>query len=162
MQFDKLPKGASKYRRAFDWRLFAIDRDEIPTASAAFAALGGRENSEILEDYLEISRNRRSNRKALAKLQLHLLEDLLEEEAALKYFKQEREKLETTQAEVPDEKRRDGNSNDLEAIKRESFFHKAHANCLRAIADGIVWRALAYDRAALRSLSQNPGLTTRS
>jgi hypothetical protein len=156
MQFDKLPKGASKYRRAFDWRLFAIDRDEIPTASAAFAALGGRENSEILEDYLEISRKRRSNRKALAKLQIHLLEDLLEAEVALKYFKQEHEKIEATKAEVPDEKGDDGIRKDFEAIKREIFFHKAHANCLRAIGDGIVWRALAYDRAALRSLSQNP------
>lgn len=156
MQFDKLPKGASKYRRAFDWRLFATDRDEIPTASAAFAALGGAEHSEILEDYLEISRKRRNNRKALAKLQLHLLEDLLEAEVALKYFKQEHEKLEATRAEVPEETRGDGTSKDLEAIEREIFFHKAHANCLRAIGDGIVWRALAYDRAAVRCLSQNP------
>jgi hypothetical protein len=156
VQFDRLPKGASKYRRAFDWRLFATDPDEIPTASAAFAALGSGEHSEILEDCLEISRKRRSNRKALAKLQLHLLEDLLEAEAALKYFKQEQGKLAAPQAEVPEEKRGDGVSKDLEAIKREIFFHKAHANCLRAIGDGMVWRTLAYDRAALRSLSQNP------
>jgi len=153
MEFDKLPKGAAKYRRAFDWRLFATDLDEIPTASAAFAALGDRENLEILEDYLQTSRNRRGNRKALAKLQLCLLEDLLEAEGALKYLKQESEKLEATQAEATDKSVRDQAS---KRIKSEIFFHKAHANCLRAIGDGIVWRALAYDRAALRALCQNP------
>src|SRR5260370_1147103 len=40
-------------------------------------------------------------------------------------------------------------------VERELFRHRAHANCFRAIGDGIAWRAFKHDRAALRALSGN-------
>lgn len=43
----------------------------------------------------------------------------------------------------------------IDTAERELFIHRAHANCFRAIGDGIAWRALGHDRAALRALSGN-------
>jgi hypothetical protein len=42
----------------------------------------------------------------------------------------------------------------IETTEREVFFHRAYANCIRAIGDGIAWRALGYDRAVMRALAQ--------
>jgi hypothetical protein len=155
MQSSEVPKFAARYRRAFDWRLSTSDRGSIKTACAAFAALSDKENAEILEDFLETSRKRRNNRRALAKLQLNLLDELIETEQALKYYREKRQELAEALAGPIAEEARTQVCEGIEALERETFFHRAYSNCIRAIGDGIAWRALEYDRAAIRVLCQN-------
>jgi len=142
-----------KYRRAFDWRLSSATKNSIPTAAEAFVGLADSEYAEILEDYLEISRKRKHNRTALAKLQMQLIDELAIAERATKHY---RGKMADINQQLPaplpegERKRLEG---DLRVGKRELFFHRMHANCIRAIGDGIAWRAFNYDRAVLRALS---------
>lgn len=147
---------STRYRRSFDWRISTGDPQEVRKVSEAFAALSGNGLADVLEDFLEISRKRRQNPLALAKLQLQLLDEVVHAEQALKYYKNKREELETTAAGSPPDETQKTISKDIEVIDRELFFHKAYLNCIRAIGDGIAWRALGYDRAALRALCQNP------
>src|SRR5262249_30224772 len=126
-------------------------KESIPKVAAAFVTLSSDEYADIFEDFLTITRKRRDNRLAMAKVQLHLIEELLIAQSAAKQY---REKLDTVKAEMDklqaaDEQLR----NTFETLDRELFLHRAHANCIRAIGDGIAWRALKYDRAALRALS---------
>ncbi len=102
---------------------------------------------------MEISRKRRSNKTALAKVQIWLLEELVVAEAAARHYKDKKNELRDVLLH-PDtsDKEKDRITNDLETIEREMFFHRAHANCIRSIGDGIAWRALGYDRAAIRLL----------
>jgi hypothetical protein len=65
------------YRRAFDWRVSRADRESLPQFAAAFARLSSDEYADIFEDYLTITRKRKNNRTAMAKVQLHLMEELL-------------------------------------------------------------------------------------
>lgn len=142
-----------KYRRAFDWRISATTKESISSIAGAFVGLQSEEWIDIFEDYLRISRKRIKNRTAMAKLQFHLVDDLMVAQAAIKQY---RKKWDDLKAEI--EKRGgvdSGISGDLETVERELFLHRAHANCIRTIGDGIAWRALNYDRAALRALSGN-------
>jgi hypothetical protein len=139
------------YRRAFDWRLSKVDRDSIPSTAAAFVTLSGDEYADIFEDYLTITRKRKSNRMAMAKVQLHLVEELLIAQAAAKQYRQKRDEINAAMAK-PDAVV-ESMKTDIAIVERELFLHRAHANCIRAIGDGIAWRALGYDRAALRALS---------
>jgi hypothetical protein len=105
---------------------------------------------DILEDFQEIARKRRTNWTALSRLQMHMLEELMVQEGAVKYY---RDKLKTTDgaleaadvSELPKE---------LQFAKRELFFYRHYANAVRAIGDGIAWRALGYDRAVTRLMSE--------
>jgi hypothetical protein len=139
------------YRRAFDWRLSKLDKDSISNTAAAFVTLSSDEYADIFEDYLTITRKRKGNRMAMAKVQLHLVEELLIAQAAAKQYRDKRDELKAgvikPDADVEPMKR------DLAIVERELFLHRANANCIRAIGDGIAWRALGYDRAALRALS---------
>ena len=139
------------YRRAFDWRLSHTTKESIPKVAAAFVTLSSDEYADIFEDFLTITRKRRDNRLAMAKVQLHLIEELLIAQSAAKQY---REKLDTVKAEMDELQAADEQlRNTFETLDRELFLHRAHANCIRAIGDGIAWRALNYDRAALRALS---------
>lgn len=141
------------YRRAFDWRLSRAEKESIPNVVAAFVGLSSDDYSEILEDYLTVTRKRKNNRTALAKVQLHLVEELMIAQAAIKHY---RRKLEELNAQLGAAQSGEKESKeDIRFVERELFFHRAHANCFRAIGDGIAWRALGYDRAALRALSGN-------
>jgi hypothetical protein len=141
------------YRRAFDWRISKADRESIPSVAAAFVGLRSDDYMDILEDYLSITRKRKNNRTALAKVQLHLLDELMVAQAAIKGYRQKLEELKAqlATAQPTDEKIKE----DIRFVERELFFHRAHANSFRAIGDGIAWRALGHDRAALRALCGN-------
>ena len=75
------------YRRAFDWRLSKLDKDSISNTAAAFVTLSSDEYAEIFEDYFTITRKRKANRMAMAKVQLHLVEELLIAQAAAKQYR---------------------------------------------------------------------------
>jgi hypothetical protein len=139
------------YRRAFDWRVSRADRESLPQFAAAFARLSSDEYADIFEDYLTITRKRKNNRTAMAKVQLHLMEELLIAQGAAKRYRERLEELKVEMAtpEADDAK----GKKELGIVERELFLHRAHANCLRAIGDGIARRSLGYDRAALRALA---------
>ena len=48
---------------------------------------------DILEDFLTISRKRQANPTALARLQIHMLEELLLQEEAVKQYRQKLKEL---------------------------------------------------------------------
>ena len=89
------------YRRAFDWRLSTTRKESIPNIAAAFAALSSDEYADIFEDYLKISRNRKDNRTAMAKVQLHLIEELVIAQAAIKHYRKKLDELKTEPAKPP-------------------------------------------------------------
>jgi hypothetical protein len=79
-------EGPARYRRAFDWALNIEDKDDTTIALRALVGLSGSEMPEVLEDYLIVSRKRRQNRLAIAKLQVHLVDELLTIEATTKHY----------------------------------------------------------------------------
>jgi hypothetical protein len=144
---------AGRYGRAFNWTMARNDKP-VQSISEAITALSANDHLEIFEDFLAISRNRQHNVLALSKLQLHLVEELLMAQSAIKHYRtkyeeaQDRLKTASSAARVEVEE-------ELNFIDHEKFFHSAYANCLRGIGDGIAWRALGYDRIALRALAGN-------
>jgi len=149
-------EGPGRYRRAFDWRLNRDDVDDTATAASAFAALFSSEMPEFLEDYLQTSRNRRNNRLALARLQAHLVDELITVEATIKHYRDKRAELEQLERDGKDESQ-GAIKKDLKLVRGELFLWRAFANVIRSIADGVAWRALGFDRAVLRALCQNRG-----
>ncbi len=141
------------YRRAFDWRLSSQSQDNLQLVAGAFSTLSDSEYAETFEDYLEISRKRVKNRTALVKLQLHLVEELVVAQHAVKHYRQKLEEMKASVATPLPERESQQLEEDVKIAERELFFHRAHSNCIRAIGDGIAWRALGYDRAALRALA---------
>ena len=107
---------------------------------------------DILEDFLEISRKRRGNWTALARLQTHMLEELLVQEGAVKHYRTRLKKLEDSLGLAtvvePDV------TGEIEFVKQQLFFYRMYANAVRAIGDGIAWRTLGYDRAVTRLMSE--------
>jgi hypothetical protein len=148
---------AGRYRRAFEWKLQRDDQEDTDTAIRALGALFSSEMPAVLEDYLEISRKRSKNRLALARLQAHLLDELLTVEATVKFYRDEKAKLEPASNFLEDEGRPTTTNRDLTFVKKELFFWRAFANVIRSIADGMAWRTLNFDRAVLRALCQNRG-----
>jgi hypothetical protein len=138
----------TKYRRPFDWRI-GHGNVTNATASAAFARLFTSDYPALLEDLLEMSRRRRQNRIVLAKLQVWMLEELLVQESAVKHY---REKKESLQKQPPDQPL-DEIKKQLAFVEEQLFFHRAYANCIRIIGDGIAWRSLGYDRLVMKSLA---------
>ena len=141
------------YRRAFDWRVSKTAKESIPDTAAALVGLSSADYLDILEDYLSVTRKRQNNRMAMAKVQLHLVEELLIAQKAIKHYRQKLMELKAQAggAQPTDEKMKAN----ISSVDRELFFHRAHANCFRAIGDSVAWRALKHDRAALRALSGN-------
>ncbi len=128
------------YRRAFEWRISTTQKESIPNIAAAFVGLASDEWAEIFEDYLTISRKRIKNRTAMAKLQLHLVEELMIAQAAIKHYRKKQDELKTELAKPHG----DGDRFEryLAIVERELFLHRAHANCIRAIGDGIAWASI--------------------
>jgi hypothetical protein len=141
------------YRRAFDWRLSATDKESMPNVAVALVGLSSETWMDIFEDYLTISRKRIKNRLAMAKLQLHLVEEVMLAQASVKHYRSKWDELKAELAKP--QGGNDHTKSDIEAVERELFLYRAYANCFRAIGDGIAWRALGHDRAALRALSGN-------
>ena len=145
-------EGPARYRRAFDWRINRADGHNNAAAVGGLTALFSSEMPEVLQDYLEISRKRRGNRLALARLQAHLIDELVSVETTVRHYRDKKKELE--QIEIPDQNEtvQDTSKDDLKFVERELFLWKAIANVVRSIADGVAWRALGYDRAPSRYL----------
>jgi len=150
-------EGPARYRRAFEWRLNRADRENTITAAAGLTALFSSEMPEVLEDYLQISRKRRNNRLALARLQAHLVDELISVEAAVGHYRDKKKQLEQVESKGQHDSQQDITKEDLNFVRRELFVWRAIGNVIRSIADGVAWRALDFDRAVLRALCQNRG-----
>lgn len=144
----------SRYRRAFDWRLSALDDEAKRRALAALRTLAQSEVVEVLEDYLELARKRRNNRFALTRLQLALLRELEGSEAAIKVYREEEEGHRSALANAKTERERQQADQALGLCDVKLLRQRLLSNCVRSIADGIAWRAFGYDRASLRTLSE--------
>jgi hypothetical protein len=81
------PKTPGKYRRSFDWRVSHGTRGSIKTDTTAMVRLSTSDFPDILEDFLEISRKRSNNPTALARLQIHMLEELMVQESAVRHYR---------------------------------------------------------------------------
>ena len=129
----------NRYRRAFSWRLSEPNANrQHEIAGAVRLSLG--DYPDILEDYLYISRKRRGNATAIAKLQIHLLHDLAVQEQAVKDYK----------ARTP------SGPKEQEFLQSQTFHHRLISNTIRNIGDGIAWRDFGYDRSIPRILSEHP------
>jgi hypothetical protein len=146
------PKIPNKYRRAFNWRISHATADSLETETTATFRLATSDFPDILEDFLEISRKRMKNWTALSRLQLHMIEELLIQEAAVKHYKARLAELEGTSTQTSAHEPR---TQEIEHVKRELHFYRRYANAVRVIGDGIAWRALEYDRAVTRALSEH-------
>ena len=131
-------EGPGRYRRAFDWRLNTADRDDTTTAAGPLVALFSSEMPELLEDYLQISRKRRNNRLVLARLQAHLVDELITVEATVSHYRNNRAQLEQGEDHNQDASQQDTTKNDLNFVRKELFLWRAFANVIRSIADGHV------------------------
>jgi hypothetical protein len=103
----------------------------------------------VLEDYLSVSLRRRSNAYPLFKLQLALLMDVHDAEKAVAACKQKIAELEK----APEGAARDAQ---LESVGAEHKKFTTIRRALRDIGDGMAWRLLQYDRAALSLLATHP------
>jgi hypothetical protein len=139
-----------KYRRAFNWRLSYGDQTRKSDV-LAMARLATSEFPDILEDFLEISRKRQKNWTALSRLQLHMLEELLVQEAAVKHYRDTLSKLGANPELVKGEPEE---SQEVAFARQQLFFFRLYANAIRSIGDGIAWRALGFDRAVTRLMSE--------
>jgi hypothetical protein len=124
----------------------------VGTEAAAMMRLASSDFPDILEDFLDISRKRRKNWTALARLQPHMFEELLVQEGAVKHYRSRLKKLEDSlgSADVVELDVK----GEVEFVKQELFFYRMYANAVRAIGDGIAWRTLGYDRAVTRLMSE--------
>jgi hypothetical protein len=146
------PKIPGKYRRAFNWRLSYGDQQPTRKSDAqAMARLATSDFPDILEDFLEISRKRQKNWTALSRLQLHMLEELLVQEAAVKHY---RDALSKLGASSESGKGEPEESQEGVFARQQLFFFRLYANAIRSIGDGIAWRALGFDRAVTRLMSE--------
>lgn len=144
------PRKPGKYGRAFDWRLSHGPDRLQDEAAAGTSRLASSDFPDILEDFLSISRKRQQNPTALARLQIHLLEELLIQESVVKHYRERIAELESPMASGDADERQ----KKIAFAKGERFFYRMYANAIRAIGDGIAWRAFGYDRAAIRVLGE--------
>lgn len=100
---DLHPTIPGKYRRAFDWRVSHGNRHSLTTDTAAMVRLALSDFPDILEDSLEISRKRNGNRTALAGLQMHLLEEVMLQEEAVRHYRKLRDFENTVEVYSPDD-----------------------------------------------------------
>lgn len=141
-----------KYKRAFSWRVSDGSPSSLQSDSQGMFRLATSDFPDILEDYLCISRKRKSNWTALSRLQIHMIEELLVQEGAVKHYKDAPSPMGAeSEPSSPDGKP----SQEVEFARQQLFFHRLYASAFRAIGDGIAWRALGYDRAVTRTLSEH-------
>lgn len=140
----------NKYRRAFEWRVSTPVRESRETITEGLLGLSTSDLPDILEDFLELTRRRRTNKTAVSKLQLWMLQEIVFQEAVVKRCKRRLKELGIDDALASDEA-----SPEVKSIKREIFLFRAYANAIRSIGDGIAWRALGYDRAVVRLMCQH-------
>jgi len=145
------PRKPGKYGRAFDWRISHGSEEPLSNEAAlGMSRLASSDFPDILEDFLSINRKRQRNPTALARLQVYMLEELLIQEATIKQYRERLAELESPTASG----NADEHQNEIRFVRGERFFHRMYSNAIRAIGDGIAWRAFGYDRAAMRLLGE--------
>jgi hypothetical protein len=115
---------------------------------------GGRaippdEHLMVLEDYLSIALRRRSDAFPMFKLQVALVTDLVQMEQAVSDCKQKVEELKGAANAAE-------HVNDIDGLTADIQMYISIRRALRDISDGIAWRLLDYDRAALNVLANYP------
>lgn len=143
-------KVPGKYRRAFSWRISDGSPTSLQSDRQGMFRLATSDFPEILEDYLTISRKRQLNGTALSRLQMHLIEELLMQEGAVKHYKDALRQFGVDSEERPE----DIATDEIKFARGQLFFHRLYASACRAIGDAIAWRSLGYDRAVTRALSE--------
>jgi hypothetical protein len=161
MQYTKMPdnlKRPNQYRRAFEWSVSSGDKEARLTQLEGSARLASSDFPNILEDFLETSRKRSENHTAMARLQMHMLEELLIQEGAVKHYRQKLKEMGAFEDQEPLDAPRipRSASPEVKFLQRELFFYRLYANAIRAIGDGIAWRALKHDRAVTRLMAEHP------
>jgi hypothetical protein len=144
----------NQYKRGFTWRLSGDNKESLGTTSNAFARLSHPDYSDLLEDFLRISRERRRSRLSLAKLQLWMFEEILNSEKGVKHYKGELEKLAEKAATSTSPEGKVEVTKSKDDLDNALFFHRLYANAIRVIGDGIAWRAFNYERPVMRALCQ--------
>jgi hypothetical protein len=140
-----------KYKRQFSWRISDGTPSSLQSDLEGMYRLAASDFPDILEDYLCISRKRRNNRTVLSRQQLHMIGDVLAMEGGVKQCKEILNRLGAeSDLSEPDEQP----SQDVATARRDLFFCRLYASALRAIGDGIAWRALGFDRAVTRTLCE--------
>jgi hypothetical protein len=143
-------RSPGKYSRAFGWRVSTQQSSSLKADLGGLSLLAGSDLPDILEDFLDISRRRRRNRTAISKLQLSMLQEIVFQEAVVKKYKERLEELKISSAGDASEP-----DSEIEATNRSLFMYRVYANAIRAIGDGIAWRALDYDRAVTRLMAEH-------
>jgi hypothetical protein len=110
-------EGPARYRRAFDWRINRADGHNNAAAAGGLTALFSSEMPEVLQDYLEISRKRRSNRLALARLQAHLIDELVSVETTVRHYRDKKKELERIEIPARNETVQDTSKDDLKFVR---------------------------------------------
>lgn len=154
---DRIFKVPGKYRRSFSWRISDDSPDSLESNLTGMFRLATSDFPDILEDHLAISRKRQRNWTAMSRLQMHLMEELLMQEGAVKHYK---ETLRRLGADPDARLRRDEPSQDISFAQAQLFFHRLYASACRSIGDGIAWRSLGYDRAVTRTLCERQSQQT--
>jgi hypothetical protein len=78
----------SMYKRALSWRLTGGSPASVQSDLEGMFRLATSDFPDILEDYLCISRKRKSNRTVLSRQQLHMIGDVLALESGVKQCKE--------------------------------------------------------------------------
>src|ERR1035437_1123268 len=113
----------NKYRRAFEWRVSTPVRESRETITEGLLGLSTSDLPDILEDFLELTRRRRTNKTAVSKLQLWMLQEIVFQEAVVKRCKRRLKELGIDDALASDEA-----SPEVKSKKREIFLFRAYAN----------------------------------
>jgi hypothetical protein len=123
--------------------------EQLHNEFEGMATLSMSEYCDVLEDFLDISRRRVANRTALYHLQLSMFTQLVEREAMIRRAKQ---MIRDIEARSPSGVKQ--GESEIADLQKGIFLNRLHANAIRAIGDGIAWRALGYDRAVTRVMSE--------
>jgi hypothetical protein len=146
------------YGCAFGWRISKTEKDSVSDVASAFVTLSQRDWIDVMEDYIAITRKRIKNRIAMAKVQLHIAEDIMLAQGAVKHY---RKKFDALVA-VEGTSQATDSGVDKKLIQKEMFLHRASANCFRIIGDGIAWRALVTGPTFCTTVSERVYITDRT
>lgn len=134
----------------FAKRFVIRKKEDIPIYAKGIWSPTAKDWVEIIEDYIHISRSRINNKMAMLKLQLTILEDIINYVTFNDQIKGELKKLEEREHEV---KPPDKIEEQIEFMKSDIFFHDLMIVALKEIIDGIVWRYFEFNRALLYILA---------
>lgn len=113
-----------------------------------------REWRDVVEDYIYVSRKRFDNKLSMFKLQLEVLQDILECENSVRVVKDVLKNPENIKNYNPDLEHL--TENDKEAFERQLYQEIILIKALKEITDGHVWRMFNHNRPLLFNLGKEP------